>query len=76
MDNSFDGNETYIENFNSFLTSSRELIDSNEISFKDMVHKSKENDLLTLIYTEQRAPLKVLCYLTKILYQILFLSLN
>lgn len=51
MDNSFDGNETYIENFNSFLTSSRELIDSNEISFKDMVHKSKENDLLTLIYT-------------------------
>ena len=51
MDNSFEGNETYIENFNSFLTSSRELIDSNEISFKDMVHKSKENDLLTLIYT-------------------------
>ncbi len=51
MDNSFDGNDTYIENFNSFLTSSRELIDSNEISFKDMVHKSKENDLLTLIYT-------------------------
>ena len=42
MDNSFDENETYIENFNSFLTSSRELIDSNEISFKDMVHKVKK----------------------------------
>ena len=39
-----------------------------------MVHKSKENDLLTLIYTEQRAPLKVLCYLTKILSNIVSVS--
>ena len=51
MDNSCDNDEPNVENLNSFLRSSRELIESNNINFKDMVFKSNENDLLTLIYT-------------------------
>ena len=51
MDNSVENNEPNIENLNSFLRSSRELIEEDSIKFEDMIFKSNDNDLLTLIYT-------------------------
>ncbi len=51
MDNSFGGNDDYVDNLNSFLVFDKELINSSELAFEDMVHKSQPEDLLTLIYT-------------------------
>ena len=51
MDNSYEGDETYVQNLNGFLIVNNEFIDSEGIVFKDMVYKSQEEDLVTLIYT-------------------------
>ena len=51
MDNSAENEDDYIKNLNSFLVVDKEMLEKRDISFKDMVFKSKENDLATLIYT-------------------------
>ena len=51
MDNSFEGNDDYVDNLNSFLVFDKELINSSKLAFEDMVYKSQPEDLLTLIYT-------------------------
>tara|TARA_Y100001970_G_scaffold59721_1_gene76076 strand:+ start:22262 stop:24067 length:1806 start_codon:yes stop_codon:yes gene_type:complete len=51
MDNSYDGDDIYVQNLNTFLIVDRESPDLDGIDFKDMIHKSKEEDLATLIYT-------------------------
>ena len=51
MDNSFEGNDDYVDNLNSFLVFDKEIINSSGLVFEDMVHKSGSEDLATLIYT-------------------------
>ena len=51
MDNSAEDEDKYIKNLNSFLVVDKDSLEDSDISFKDMVFKSKENDLATLIYT-------------------------
>ena len=49
MDNSYEGDDTYVQNLNGFLVVNKTLTEG--IIFKDMIHKSQAEDLLTLIYT-------------------------
>ena len=51
MDNSAENEESHIKNLNSFLVIDKDELQTSGICFKDMVFKSKENDLATLIYT-------------------------
>ena len=51
MDNSYEGSDNYIQNLNTFFIVDKEFIRKEGVIFRDMIHKSQEEDLVTLIYT-------------------------
>ena len=51
MDNSYEGNEKFVQNLNSFLIIDKEYIKVAGLDFNKMIKTAKPDDLLTLIYT-------------------------
>ena len=51
MDNSYDGNETYISNLNTFMIKDLKHLDNADEAFEKMINSCKPDHLLTLIYT-------------------------
>ena len=51
MNNSYDGEEKFVQNLNSFLIVDPEYVKVAELDFNKMINIAKPNDLLTLIYT-------------------------
>jgi len=51
MNNTAENEENYIKNLNTFLVVDKEDINDSNVTFKDMIYKSNEDDLVTLIYT-------------------------